>query len=158
MHDYVTTQKRFLYHPFRSLDDSPIKGQCCGALVFFSSAWTVCWINNWVAGYLKRQCCGVFYHTLGGRFRCPIRCCWCNVVIIGRTGVLGTAVRKPHGKRWVHYDDVIMSRMASQITCLTIVYSTVYSDAIQRKHQSSASLAIVWGIHRDRWIPRTKGQ
>ena len=34
----------------------------------------------------------------------------------------------------------------------------VYSDADQRKHQSSASLAFVWGIHRDRWIPRTKGQ
>ena len=31
---------------------------------------------------------------------------------------------------------------------LTIVYSTVYSDADQRKHQSSASLAYVWGIHR----------
>ena len=28
----------------------------------------------------------------------------------------------------------------------------------QRKHQSSASLAFVRGIHRDRWIPRTKGQ
>ena len=34
-----------------------------------------------------------------------------------------------------------MSSMASQITSLTIVYSTVYSDAGQRKHQSSASLA-----------------
>ena len=51
-----------------------------------------------------------------------------------------------------------MGAMASQITSLTIVYSTVYSDADQRKHQSSASLAFVWGIHRDRWIPRTKGQ
>ena len=29
-----------------------------------------------------------------------------------------------------------------------IVYSTVYSDADQRKHQSSASLAFVMGIHR----------
>ena len=46
----------------------------------------------------------------------------------------------------------------SQITSLTIVYLTIYSDANQRKHQSSASLAFVWGIHRDRWIPRTKGQ
>ena len=46
----------------------------------------------------------------------------------------------------------------SQITSLTVVYSTVYSDADQIKHQSSASLAFVWGIHRDRWIPRTKGQ
>ena len=51
-----------------------------------------------------------------------------------------------------------MTTMASQITSLTVVYSTVYLDADQRKHQSSASLAFVWGIHRDRWIPRTKGQ
>ena len=47
-----------------------------------------------------------------------------------------------------HYDDVIMSAMASQITSLTIVYSTVYSRADQRKHQSSALLAFVCGIHR----------
>ena len=57
-----------------------------------------------------------------------------------------------------HYFDVIMTTMASQITSLNIVYSTFYSDADQRKHQSTASLAFVWGIHRDRWIPRTKGQ
>ena len=57
-----------------------------------------------------------------------------------------------------HYIDVIMTTMASQITSLAVVYSTVYSDADQRKHQSSASLAFLWGIHRDRWIPRTKGQ
>ena len=47
-----------------------------------------------------------------------------------------------------HYGDVIMGTIASQITSLTTVYSTVYSDADQRKHQSSASLAFVWGIHR----------
>ena len=41
-----------------------------------------------------------------------------------------------------------MGTMASQITSLTIVYSTVYSGADQRKHQSSASLAFVRGIHR----------
>ena len=41
-----------------------------------------------------------------------------------------------------------MGAIASQITRLTIVYSTVYSDADQRKHQSSASLAFVRGIHR----------
>ena len=58
----------------------------------------------------------------------------------------------------IHYNDVIMTTMASQTTSLKVVYSTVYSDADQRKHQSSASLAFVWGIHRDRWIPRTKGQ
>ena len=41
-----------------------------------------------------------------------------------------------------------MCEMASQITSFTTVYSTVYSGANQRKHQSSASLAFVWGIHR----------
>ena len=47
-----------------------------------------------------------------------------------------------------HYIDVIMSAIASQITSRTIVYSTVNSGADQRKHQSSASLAFVRGIHR----------
>ena len=58
----------------------------------------------------------------------------------------------------LHYADVIMIEMASQITSLTVVYSIVNSGADQSKHQSSASLAFVRGIHRDRWIPRTKGQ
>ena len=47
-----------------------------------------------------------------------------------------------------HFNDVIMSTVASQITSLTIVYAIVYSRADQRKHQSSASLAFVRGIHR----------
>ena len=57
-----------------------------------------------------------------------------------------------------HYIDVKMTTVASEITSLTVVYSTVYSDADQRKHHSSASLAFMWGIHRDRWISHTKGQ
>ena len=48
----------------------------------------------------------------------------------------------------INCSDVIMISMASQITSLTIVYSTVYSGAVHRKHQSSASLAFVRGIHR----------
>ena len=48
----------------------------------------------------------------------------------------------------IHYSDVIMGAIKSQITSLTSVYSIVYSDADQRKHQSSASLAFVRGIHR----------
>ena len=47
-----------------------------------------------------------------------------------------------------HYSDVITGAIASKITSLAIVYSTVFSDADQRKHQSSVSLAFVWGIHR----------
>ena len=51
-------------------------------------------------------------------------------------------------KYWAYQNDVIMRAMASQITSLIIVYSIVYSGTDQRKHQSSASLAFVRGIHR----------
>ena len=64
----------------------------------------------------------------------------------------------PREISWTHFSDVIMGTIASQINSLTIVYSTVYSGTDQRKHQSSESLAFVRGIHRERWIPRTKGQ
>ena len=47
----------------------------------------------------------------------------------------------------IHYNDVIIGAMVSRITNLTIVYSTVYSGADQRKHQSSALLAFMRGIH-----------
>ena len=47
-----------------------------------------------------------------------------------------------------HHSDVIMSAIASQITGVSIVCSTVCSGADQRKHQSSASLTFVRGIHR----------
>ena len=63
---------------------------------------------------------------------------------------IGTDVTLVHSV-WsycLHYSDIIMDVMASQITSLTIVYSTVCSDADQRGHQSSASLAFVRGIHR----------
>ena len=52
------------------------------------------------------------------------------------------------GPSATHYNDVITDSMASQITSLSIVYSAVYSDADPRKHQSSASLAFVRGIHQ----------
>ena len=61
---------------------------------------------------------------------------WCHISIT--TSVPGL----------LHYNDVIMSAMASQITGVSIVYSIVCSGADQRKHQSSASLAFVRGIQR----------
>ena len=70
---------------------------------------------------------------------CPIHC----TSMQGLTG--------HHNGLWVlcqHYDDVIMTMLASQITSLTVVYSIVYSGVNQRKHQSSALLAIVREIHR----------
>ena len=59
---------------------------------------------------------------------------------------------------WFYHNrnsDVIMSAMASQITGASIMCLTVCSGADQRKHQSSAPLAFVRGIHR---CPVTKGQ
>ena len=48
-----------------------------------------------------------------------------------------------------HYNDVIMSAMASQITSLTIVYSSVYSDADQRRTSKLRVTSLcVRGIHR----------
>ena len=49
-----------------------------------------------------------------------------------------------------HYSDVILSLMSSKLIGVSIIYPTVCSGADQRKHQSSASLAFVRGIH---WWP-----
>ena len=43
------------------------------------------------------------------------------------------------------YIDVIMGAMASQITSLTIVYSTVYSGVDQRKHQKLRVIGLCEG-------------
>ena len=55
-----------------------------------------------------------------------------------------------HSLQWRHNlnSRVIMGVMSSQITSLTILYSTVCSGVDQRKQQSSVSLAFVRGIHR----------
>ena len=69
---------------------------------------------------------------------------WIQInIIYDQLEVLGNSWREIH-----HYNDVMMSTIASQITSLTIAYSTVYSGADQRKHQRFASLAFVQGIHR----------
>ena len=51
-----------------------------------------------------------------------------------------------------------MGKMASQITSVTIVYSTVYSGADQINIKTTRHWPL-WGESTgDRWIPRTKGQ
>ena len=55
--------------------------------------------------------------------------------------------RQDISKYQCHYSDIMMSAMASQITSVSIVCSTVCLGAQQRKHQSSVSLAFVRGIH-----------
>ena len=67
------------------------------------------------------------------------------LILMFITDWLSAAFNK--GRR-LHYSDVIMSTMASPVTSLTIVYSTVYSRTDERKLQSSASLSFVRGIHR----------
>ena len=77
-----------------------------------------------------------------------------NSWILKHPNVCAITLDPPHRQTyggavsWQHYDDVRMGAIVSQITSLTIVYSIVYSDADQRKHQSSASLAFVRVIHR----------
>ena len=95
----------------------------------------------------------------------PLLMHWCYIFLAlthqFHVGKLGEITSTSLQGQWVervkfyttasnHYSDIIMGVMASQITSLTIVYSTIYSGTDQRKHQSSASMAFVWGIHR--WL------
>ena len=69
-------------------------------------------------------------HWLGSSLESALLCICASVKVWQKTVI------------FVHYTDVIMTTMASQITSLTVVYSTIYSDADQRKRQNSASLAL----------------
>ena len=57
-----------------------------------------------------------------------------------------------------HYSDVIMGAMASQITSLTIVHSTVYSGADQENIEALRHWPLCGEFTGDRWIPRANGQ
>ena len=79
-----------------------------------------------------------------------------------QTGVHTAGTNQPqtmiHAFQLNHYSDVIKSAMASLITGVSIVYSTVCSGADQRKYERLDSL-VLWGESTDaRWIPLTKGQ
>ena len=109
---------------YRPPVDSPHKVQWRGALKFsLICAWTNGWGNNWNAGDLKRH--SVHYHATVMYWNILLQVLMC-----------------------LHFNDIIMSTMASQITSLTIIYSTVYSGADQRKHESSASLVFLRRIQR----------
>ena len=95
------------------------------------STWINCWVNNRYAGDLRHHCAHYDVTVIK----------W----LMQKHEFIGKLYQYP---KCSHYDDVIMGTIASQITSLTSVYSTVCSGADQRKHQSSASLAFVWGIHR----------
>ena len=57
-----------------------------------------------------------------------------------------------------HYTDVIMGTIASQITSLTIVYSSLYSGEIKENIKALRHWPLCGEFTGDRWIPRTNGQ
>ena len=58
-----------------------------------------------------------------------------------------------------HYSAVIMGTIASQITSLMIVFSTVYSETqIKENIKASRHWPLCGEFTGDRWIPRTDGQ
>ena len=110
------------------------------------------WLQQWIRWIVHTVCvCGDLlwlntdqFYTCSAGF---LHKHWGNYTIV-------PVPVKKSCKIWVynlcHYNDVIMGEMASQITGVTIVYPNICSGADQRKHQSSVSLAFVWGIHRSR--------
>ena len=66
--------------------------------------------------------------------------------------------RWTEGKGRAHYNDIIMSTMASQITSISIICSAICSGTDQRKYQSFVSLAFVRRIHWWQVVALTKGQ
>ena len=58
----------------------------------------------------------------------------------------------------VHYNDVIMGAIASQITSLTIVYSIFYETQIKENIKAPRHWPLCGEFTGDRWIPRTNGQ
>ena len=144
MHDDVIKWKHFPRSwPFvrgipRSPVNSPHKGQSRGALMFS----LICALSE----RLSKQ-------WWGWRFETPSRLLWrhCNVK--------WCSIRLPHRPSLVHYSEFIMSTMASQITGVSIIYSTVCSGAIPKKRSKLRVAGPLWGeCTGDRWIPHTKGQ
>ena len=161
-HDDVIKWKHFpRYWPFvsgihGSPVDSPHKGQWRGALMFS----LVCaWTNGWSRRRMFETPLRLLWRYCNGRWNLRVADLQmsCTDLTLGygtRMIALAmvTRVTCPNMQpccptRW-YYNDVIMDAIASQITNLTIVYSIVNSSADKKKHQSSASLAFVRGIHR----------
>ena len=88
-------------------------------------------------------------HYLNKGYRC-LCFLWLFLPIGDVESPLSVTRRRSKWLTWSceHYSDVIMSVIATQITSFAIAYSTVYSGANQRKHQSSAWLTFVRCIHR----------
>ena len=99
-------------------------------------AWTLCGISRlwpWHCTHTPTDIMMMGFHESFFPHRCP---------------PLKSVTSKQSNLAHFHYNDVIMGAIASQISSPTTVYSTTYSDADQRKHQSSASLH-KWPVTRE---------
>ena len=96
----------------------------------------VCFTHKWL---ILTLCTNMFHRGRSSAICVTIQCTVITLLMVRYC---------PTKSRGTHYFDVIMGAMASQITSLTVVHSNVHSGADQRKHQSSASLAFMRGIHR----------
>ena len=128
----------------------PLKGQHCGLWHFLFSTFCLglvmlassnCWTTidlsvSWDA-HVTSLCCRYTFVNM-------------NILSIFLWRHLSIKIESLgcNGNVQTHYSDVIMGALASQIPSLVTVHSTVYSGTDQRKHQISASLAFVQGIHR----------
>ena len=64
----------------------------------------------------------------------------------------------PSEKSDLHYNDVIMSAMACQITSLSIVTQPFIQTQIKENIKAPRHWPLWGGFTGDRWIPLTKGQ
>ena len=108
--------------------------------VLYRKRWVWCKFEAWILPVVHQRYVACICHP----------CCWVgNFYCVCRSWDTDDMEHNKTATYWgPHYIDAIMGTMASQISCLTVVYSTVYSCADQWKHQISASLAFVRGIHR----------
>ena len=97
---------------------------------------THCWLQTWI-WFLQNFCDNQSF-----------RLTFCMSIIWCHSKSLTCSSENFMQSNIKYYGDVIMSSMTSQITSLMIDCSKVYSAADQKKHQSSASLAFVWGVHQ----------
>ena len=103
--------------------------------------------NMYAKGYISHQV--IYYNILGTKIDILLFLLFAiQIKLIKWYNTYFVKIKMHYAVPILHYNDVIAGAMASQITSLTIVYATIYSGADQSKHQDSASLAFVWGIHR----------
>ena len=109
---------------------------------------TIAWTNDDILsiGTLETNLCEIILQI---QIVCVVIICWKMLSAKQWPFCSGLDVLT-HNKKVTNlvFSQGIMGTMMSQITSLTIVYSTVYSGADQRKHQRSASVAFARGFHR----------